>query len=484
MTNLLADNRPVIGDTRPSATSLGTREHVNPATGKAQAKVSIGGPAEIDAAARAAVAGQKAWQDLGPERRRDCLLRLADLIEADAPQLLQMAALECGTPLSSNSSGLALSWIRYYAGWADKIEGTCSEPLGIHGLAYARHEPIGVIGVIIPWNSPLVAISMTAILAMAAGNAVILKPPTQTPFVALRFGALALEAGIPAGVLNIVPGDAEAGEALIAHPAVGKISFTGGDAVAKAVMRTAAEHLKPVALELGGKSANLIFADADLDKAAAMAAGCSLVPLAGQGCVLPTRVYAQSAIFDEFVERVRAHAQTFTLGDPLDMATVIGPVINEAAAQRIMGVIDRAKAESGGRLVTGGRRGQGDLAAGSFVEPTVFAGVAHDSHLAREEVFGPVLSIIRFDTDDDAVAMANDSRFGLGAYLHTHDLSRAHNVAARLESGCVAVNGMLPMAPNQPFGGVKQSGFGREGGRPGLEEFMQIKQILLHLHPR
>lgn len=484
MTNLLADNRPVIGDTRPSATSLGTREHVNPATGKAQAMVPIGGAAEIDAAARAAVAGQKAWQDLGPERRRDCLLRLADLVEADAPQLLQMAALECGTPLSSNSSGLALSWIRYYAGWADKIEGTCSEPLGIHGLAYARHEPIGVIGVIIPWNSPLVAISMTAILAMAAGNAVILKPPTQTPFVALRFGALALEASIPAGVLNIVPGDAEAGEALIAHPAVGKISFTGGDAVAKAVMRTAAGHLKPVALELGGKSANLIFADADLDEAAAMAAGCSLVPLAGQGCVLPTRVYAQSAIFDAFVERVRAHAQAFTLGDPLDTATVIGPVINEAAAQRIMGVIDRARAESGGRLITGGRRGQGDLAAGSFVEPTIFAGVAHDSHLAREEVFGPVLSIIRFDTDADAVAMANDSRFGLGAYLHTRDLSRAHTVAAQLESGCVAVNGMLPMAPNQPFGGVKQSGFGREGGRPGLEEFMQIKQILLHLHPR
>ncbi|MEZ5709753.1 MAG: aldehyde dehydrogenase family protein [Blastomonas sp.] len=481
MSEILASNQPVIGDTRPAQASLGTREHINPATGKPQATVLIGGAAEIEAAAQAAVAGQQAWQSLGPERRRDCLLKLADLIEADSERLLTMAALECGTPLSSNSSGLALSWIRYYAGWADKVEGSYSEPFGIEGLAYSRHEPIGVIGVIIPWNSPLVAISMTAVLAMAAGNSVILKPPTQTPFVALRFGELALEAGIPAGVLNVVPGDAEAGEALIAHPAVGKVSFTGGEAVAKAVMHSAAEHLKPVALELGGKSANLIFADADLEVAAAMAAGCSLVPLAGQGCVLPTRVYAHGAIFDEFVERVSSHAKSFAVGNPLDPATVIGPVINEAAAQRIISVVERAKAESGGQLVAGGGRGQGALAEGSYVEPTVFAGVAHDSHLAREEVFGPILSIIRFDQDDDAVEMANDSRFGLGAYLHTRDLSRAHKVAARLQSGCVAINGMLPMAANQPFGGIKQSGFGREGGRPGLEEFMQIKQVLVHL---
>lgn len=481
MSEALIENRPLIGADRPSQTSLGERDHINPATGKVQASVRIGGKAEIDAAVSAAVTGQQAWQALGPEARRDCLLRLAALVEADASNLLHMAALECGTPLSSNGAGLALSWIRYYAGWADKIEGSCNEPFGVSGLSYARHEPIGVIGVIIPWNSPMVAICMSAILALAAGNAVVLKPPAQTPFVALRIGALALEAGLPPGALNVIPGDAEAGEALIANPQVGKISFTGGEAVAKSVMRSAADHLKPVALELGGKSANLVFADADLDAAAAMAASCSLIPLAGQGCVLPTRVYAQAAIFDEFVARVEAHAKAYRLGDPLDMATIIGPVISEAAAQRIMGVIDRAKAESGGMLVAGGQRGQGALAAGSFVEPTVFAGVAHDSHIAREEVFGPVLSIIRFDQDDEAVRMANDSRFGLGAFLHTSDLKRAHTVAARLEAGCVAVNGMLPMAPNQIFGGVKQSGFGREGGRPGLEEFMQIKQVLLHL---
>jgi len=268
---------------------------------------------------------------------------------------------------------------------------------------------------------------------------------------------------------------------LVAHPAVGKISFTGGDTVAKAVMHMTADHLKPLALELGGKSANIVFADADLDKAAMMAATWSLVPLAGQGCVLPTRVYAHTAIFDEFVDRVRQIGQNFTIGDPLLPTTVVGPVIHEQAAQRIMGVIERARRESGGSVVLGGRRGQGDLAAGSFVEPTIFADVAHDSHLAREEVFGPVLAIIRFGDDDDVVAKTNDSRFGLGAYLHTRDLSRAHLVAGKLQAGCVAVNGMLPMAPNQPFGGYKQSGFGREGARAGLEEFLQVKQVVVHL---
>jgi aldehyde dehydrogenase (NAD+) len=481
MHEILGSSSPLIGSDRPPATSLGARDHVNPATGLAQASVMIGGKVEIDAAVAAAAAGQQAWAAMGPERRRDCLLKLADLVERDSERFGTMTALEGGTPVSLKGTPQAIAWIRYYAGWADKIEGTCSEPFGINGFAYARHEPIGVIGVIIPWNSPLIATAMTAVLALAAGNAVVLKPPTQTPFVALRIAELALEAGFPFGTLNVVPGDAEAGEALIAHPGVGKVSFTGGEAVAKAVMRTAAEHLKPLALELGGKSANIIFADADLDKAAAMAATCSLVPLAGQGCVLPTRVYAHDAIFDEFLDRVRATAQHFALGDPLDPATVVGPVINEAAAQRIMGIIDRAKIDSGGTLIAGGRRGQGPLAAGSYVEPTIFADVSHDSHLAREEVFGPVLCIIRFRDDDEAVAKANDSRFGLGAYLHTRDLSRAHSVAARLQVGCVAVNGMLPMAPNQPFGGVKQSGFGREGGRPGLEEFMQIKQVLLHL---
>lgn len=479
--DLLTDSRPLVGALRIAETSLGARDHVNPASGKVQASVQIGGAAEIDRALAAAVEGQRAWAEFGPARRRDCLFRLADLVERDVDWFNRVAALEVGTPLAVGGPALALSWLRYYAGWADKVEGSVTEPIGANGIAYSVHEPIGVIGVIIPWNSPLIAISMTACLALAGGNAVVLKPPTQTPFAALRFGELALEAGLPAGALNVIPGDAEAGEALIGDPRCGKISFTGGEQVARSVMRGAAEALKPVALELGGKSANIVFDDADIDAAAQMAAMCSLVVATGQGCVLPTRTYVQDRIFDAFVAKVAAHARAFPQGDPLDPATLVGPVVTEAAAQRIMGVIDRARSESGGTLVAGGGRGIGALANGAFVQPTVFADVAHDSHLAREEVFGPVLAILRFRDDDEVVKKANDSRFGLGAYIHTNELKRAHRMAGSLKAGAVAVNGMLPMAPNLPFGGFKESGFGREGGKPGLEEFMQIKQVMIHL---
>jgi len=477
----LVDARPLIGASRPDTTSLGRRDHINPASGEAQASIFIGGAAEIECALAAAVEGQRRWHDIGPARRRDCLVRLADMVEREVDWFKQVAALEVGTPLAVGGAALALSWMRYYAGWADKIEGSVTDPIGASGIAYSQHEPIGVIGVIIPWNSPLVAISMTAILALAGGNAVVLKPPTQTPFAALRFGELALEAGFPEGVLNIVPGDAEAGEALISDWRCGKISFTGGETVARSVMRQAAEALKPVALELGGKSANIIFDDADIDAAAQMAATCSMVVATGQGCVLPTRAYVHDSIFDDFVAKVAKFAAAFPIGDPLDPATLVGPVITEAAAQRIMGVIDRAAKDSGGTLVAGGKRGAGALAKGAFVEPTVFADVAHDSSLAREEVFGPVLAIMRFKEESEVLAKANDSRFGLGAYLHTNDLKRAHRMAAGLQAGAVAVNGMLPMAPNLPFGGFKQSGFGREGGKPGLEEFMHIKQVMIHL---
>lgn len=478
---ILRDSRPLVGASRLDATSLGKRDHVSPTTGEPQAVVHIGGAREIDLALNAAVTGQRAWYAMGGASRRDCMIRLADLVEREGDWFRRAAACEVGTPLGMSGLELSLSWIRYYAGWADKVEGSVTEPIGATGFAMSVHEPIGVVGVIIPWNSPLVAISMTAILALAAGNAVVVKPPTQTPFVALRVAELALEAGIPPGAFNVVPGDAEAGEALIADPRCGKISFTGGDIVARAVMHKAAEALKPVALELGGKSANIVFEDADLDAAAQMAAICSMVVATGQGCVLPTRTYVHDSIFDDFVGKVGALANGFPQGDPLEPATMVGPVITEAAACRIMGVIERAKLESGGKLVAGGNRGKGALSRGAFVQPTVFADIAHDSHLAREEVFGPVLGIMRFHGDAEVLAKANDSRFGLGAYLHTNDLKRAHRMAAELQAGAVSINGMLPMAPNLPFGGVKQSGFGREGGRPGLEEFMHIKQVMVHL---
>lgn len=470
---------PLIGGEFLGATSMGRREHVDPSTGKAQASFQAAGAAEIEAAVRSARDGLRAWRATGPDRRRDIIFRWAALVERDAEIFTTLSAREHGAARITPLVDLALGWMRYYAGWADKIEGSTLEVPGGPAHAYTLHEPYGIIGAIIPWNGPLVATTMKVVPALAAGNAVILKPPGLTPFIALRMGALALEAGMPAGVLNVVPGDIEAGEALVRHPDVAKISFTGGGGVARKVAAMAAESLKPLALELGGKSANLIFADADLDGAAAMAIYTSM-GLSGQGCVLPTRVYVEDSIHDAFMDRVKALAATFRVGDPLDPETTMGPVISQAAADRIMGVIARAKSD-GATLAAGGARLGGELAGGFFIEPTVFCDVDHASHLAREEVFGPVLAVIRCKDEDDAVAKANDTRFGLGAYLHTNDVRRAHRVAARLHAGTVGINSSFPMSPGLPFGGYGESGYGREGGRAGLEEFLQHKSVYLPL---
>lgn len=470
---------PLIGGDLLASTSLGRHEHIDPSTGRPQATYQASGAAEIDAAVTAAREGAKAWRALGADKRRDVLFRFAALIERDRELFTVMSAREHGAVRMIPLVDLALGWARYYAGWADKIEGTTIEAPGGPAHAYTRHEPYGVIGAIIPWNGPLVATCMKVIPALAAGNAVILKPPGLTPFIPVRLGMLALEAGMPAGVLNVVPGDIEAGEALVRHPGVAKVSFTGGGGVARKVAMMAAETLKPLAFELGGKSANLVFPDADLDAAAAMATYTAM-GLSGQGCVLPTRVYVEDSIHDEFMDRVRAIAATIKVGHPLEPDSVMGPVISEAAATRIMGVIDRAHAE-GGTLAAGGHRLGGALAGGYFIEPTVFCNVDHTSNLAREEVFGPVLAVIRCHGEEDAVAKANDTRFGLGAYLHTRDVGRAHRVAAQLHAGTVAINSPFPMAPGLPFGGYGESGYGREGGKAGLEEFLQHKSVYLPL---
>ena len=478
--DLFSRNAPLIGGRWLDHTSAGMREHINPATGRAQATLHVGGAAEIELAVRSAEQGSKVWRKTSPDRRRDILLRLADLVLRDADRIVRTAALENGTPVITRAGlDLAVAWFRYYAGWADKIEGGLVEVEG--GLNYVRHEPYGVIGAIIPWNAPLVSIGMKVLPALAAGNAVVLKPPTLTPFVALQIGELALEAGLPEGVLNVTPGDAEAGEALIAHPGVAKISFTGGPGVARQVLSIAAQHLKPVTLELGGKSANLVFEDADLADAATMSAIHGVAVLSGQACVLPTRALVHGSIYDAFVERLVGTVGAFKVGDPLDPTSIMGPVVSAGSCERILGVIDRAKSEGAGRLAAGGERLGGDLAGGYFLSPAVFTDVDPQSHLAREEVFGPVLSVMRFGSEEEAISMANDSVYGLGAYLHTRDVKRAHRVAAELQAGTVGVNSPVPMAPGAPFGGFKQSGFGREGGRAGLEEFLQLKNVFVSL---
>ncbi len=420
---------------------------------------------------------QRAWAALRPGKRAAVLFRLADLLEQHAPEAAELAALDNGTPVGVMHPGsYAAAWVRYYAGWCDKLDGEVLS--GEPGLSYVRLEPYGVVAVIPPWNGSMMGMGQKCGPALAAGNAVVAKPPEIAPFGMLRFAELALEAGLPPGVLNVVVGAASTGSALVGHPGVDKISFTGGSATARSIMESAARHLTPLALELGGKSPNIVFPDADLDGAATMAALVGTALLSGQGCALPTRLYVHDDVYDAVLDRLLATLRTLPVGDPLDPASVVGPVVTESALERILAVIDRATAD-GATLLTGGTRLGGDLAPGWFVAPTVFGDVDHRSDLARNEVFGPVLAVMRFDSEDEVLAQANDSAYGLAAYLHTADSRRIGRFVRELEAGMVVVNGKGTVSPATPFGGYKQSGFGREGGRAGIEEMMQRKTVLV-----
>jgi aldehyde dehydrogenase (NAD+) len=481
---LLKGHGLYIDGERVGSTSAGAHQHINPATGKVQAQVALAGPDDVDRAVRSACAARASWRAVPPNQKARILARTADLIDEKSEELNILNALETGQPFRGASpGGLATTWIRYYAGWCDKLDGQVVTSLTMPGFDYILAEPYGVVAAIIPWNAPAVSVAMKVFPALAAGNTVVLKPPELTPFAALRIAELAREAGLPEGVLNVVPGTGAAGAALVRHPDVDKVTFTGGGVTAKLVMAGCAETLKPLALELGGKSANLIFADADLDRAVPQSiAGC--LANAGQGCVNPTRMLVHESAYDEVVDRILAIVRAVRLGTPFDPNTTMGPVISETAANRIVGVIDRARSEQAGDVLAGGKRAGGALAEGYFVEPTVFGKVDQSSHLAQEEVFGPVLAISTFKDDREALAMANGTRYGLGAYLHTRDIQRAHSFASLLEAGVVYVNsGRANMSPNAPFGGVKQSGFGSEGGRAGINEFIRPKTVFVALQP-
>jgi aldehyde dehydrogenase (NAD+) len=473
----LAAQGHLIGASWVPSHAAGTSTHRYAATGRVQAEVGLAGPDDVDAAVLAARSAQPGWAALSPLKRATILFRLADLLERHADEAAELGALDNGTPVSIIRPGrYAAAWVRYYAGWCDKLDGEVlsSDP----ALTYVRLEPYGVVAVVPPWNGSMMGMGQKCGPALAAGNTVVAKPPEVAPFGCLRFAELALEAGLPPGVLNVVVGGAATGSALVSHGGVDKISFTGGSATARTMMAEAAVHLTPLALELGGKSPNVVFADADLDTAATMAAFVGTGLLSGQGCALPTRLYVEDAVYSEMVERVAALVGGLAVGDPLDPATVVGPVVTEAAMERILGVIGRARTD-GARLVVGGVRLSGDLADGWFVAPTVFADVDHQSDLARNEVFGPVQSILRYSSEDEVLAKANDSAFGLGAYLHTADARRIQRFVRQLEAGTVVVNGMGHLSPSTPFGGMKQSGFGREGGRAGIEEMVQRKTVFM-----
>jgi aldehyde dehydrogenase (NAD+) len=466
----------LIGDDTVTDASGGVFEHIFPGTGKVNATITMAGAEEIDRAVRSAAAAQKQWMAMTVEQRRDLLAALAEALDAAGAELAQLNVHDYAPPIAAaGNSSLAVKFFRYYAGWIDKVTGQTAPVTHSADINLIEREPYGVVGVIVPWNGPLVGIGMAVAPALAAGNAVVIKPPELAPMAPIRFGEICREVGLPPGLVNVVPGGPAAGDALVRHPGVGKIHFTGSGAIARQIAIAAAETLKPLSFELGGKSANVVFADADLDAAVMLAAAMGPLTQSGQSCACGSRILVQRGIYDEFLDRLVKLVRSVPVGDPFDPATVMGPVISQAATDRILAAVTNAVDSGTGRLVTGGNRIGGALAEGYYLEPTIFADVPNDSALARIETFGPVVSVMPFDTEDEAIALANDTDFGLVAYAHTTNFARAHRVARRLEAGSVWINAYSDIQPSGPYGGYKQSGYGRLGGVEGLHEFSQVK---------
>ena len=468
----------LIGGDEVSGSSGGTHQHIYPATGKPNATIEIAGRDEVDRAVRSARQAQREWMSFTVERRRDLLMDLADLVREHTDELSRLNVHDYGVPISvANHTLLAERFIRYYAGYVDKNNGVSSPVSGSFDVNLVEREPYGVVGIILPWNGPLVVIGLNAVPALAAGNAVILKPSELAPLVTLRFGELCMEAGLPTGLVNVLPAGPEGGEALVRHPGVGKIHFTGGGVAARHVLAAATHNLTPVSTELGGKSANVVFADADVALAAQLAAFQGPVLQSGQSCACASRILVEDSIYEAFVEHLIPSVQLAKIGDPFDPEVLVGPVISHTAAERILTVVNDAVDQAVGTLATGGHRLGATLADGYYIEPTVFTDVHNRSQLAQVETFGPVVSVIRFKDEDEAIRLSNDTTYGLNAFVHTKDLARAHRVARRLEAGSIWVNQISDISPQGPYGGYKQSGSGRAGGLEGLHEFQQVKTI-------
>lgn len=467
----------LIGRERVSTGSAGTFQQINPTTGRPQADVPLGGADEVHAAVAAARAALPAWRSTPPTVRRDLLNRLAQRLQEHVDTFARIAALEVGMPLGTArmiAQGTC-EFVSYYAGWADKLTGDVSRAQPDE-FSYTLAEPYGVIGVIVTWNGPLLSLGMKVAPALAAGNTVVVKPAEFTPFTLQLFIELCLEVGIPPGVVNLVHGGAAAGSALTSHPGVDKITFTGGPATARRILESAAKTMRPAVLELGGKSANLLFEDADMAQALPYSVQMCMM-MAGQGCAFPTRLLVQDTVYDQTLQGLQQIVGQLPIGDPLDAGTLVGPLVNQAAVSRVMGFIERAQADAAGRLLIGGRRMEGELAAGCFIAPTVFADVNPRSEMATQEIFGPVLSVMRFSTEAQAIELANATEYGLAAYVQTKDSARIRRLASALRAGTVCVNGAIPVTPHAPFGGIGLSGMGKEGGRAGIDEFISQKTV-------
>jgi aldehyde dehydrogenase (NAD+) len=464
------------------AASGKTFETLDPSNGKVLAVVSEAGPEDVDKAVKAArnAFDNGPWKKMSASERSRLIYKLADLMEEHKEALAQLDTLDNGKPIGETTNAdvpLAIDHFRYYAGWTTKIVGQ-TIPVAGNYFNYTRHEAVGVVGQIIPWNFPLLMAAWKLGAALATGCTIVLKPAEQTPLSALYLGQLALEAGFPPGVLNVIPGFGEtAGSPLVDHPDVDKIAFTGSTSVGKMIMRQASGTVKKISLELGGKSPNIILPDADMSKAIPGAL-MGIMFNQGQVCCAGSRLYIQKKSYDNVVADLVSHAKNIKQGAGLDPSTQIGPLVSSEQMERVGSYIEKGKSE-GAEVVTGGNYGQGE---GYFVTPTIFAGVEDEMTIAKEEIFGPVVAAMPFDDLDDVINRANNSEYGLAAGLWTQDVKKAHYVANELKAGTVWVNCYNAFDAASPFGGYKQSGIGREMGSYALDNYTEVKSVWINLN--